>query len=166
RTARPWSPLPGVSVAGAVEFSNSIPNDRSVPAPGITGATPWATVDGTVTLATGQAGTVAAPGTVAVNLASGKGILTGGGISPATLAPQTSGTSAHDKLVLDQAGFRGALTVTDRSVAGSVRGTGRVTVSGAGRAVTTDSALSLSRSGRLVVSLPKPALALASTPLQ
>ena len=39
RTARPWSPLPGVSVAGPVEFSDLIPNDRVVPAPAISGAT-------------------------------------------------------------------------------------------------------------------------------
>jgi len=67
-------------------------------------------------------------GAAAVNLATGKGLLTGGGASSVTLA------TTPDRLVLDQAGFRGALTVgTGRQgISGSVRGTGRVTLTGAG----------------------------------
>lgn len=148
QTARPWSPLPGVSVSGHVEFSDISPNDRDIPAPGISGATPWAVIDGTVSLAPGQAGTVAAPGAVAVNLTTGKGILTGGGTAPVTLA------AGRDGLVLDQAGFRGSLTVTRGAASGSVRGTGRVTLTGAGHPVTADSALAVTSGGNLVLSFP------------
>jgi hypothetical protein len=151
RTARPWSPLPGVSVSGAVTFSNTIPNDKVVPAPGISGATPWVSVDGTVTLASGQAGAVTASGVAAVNLASGRGILAGGGISKVKLA------SGADTLVLDQAGFRGTLTVADGAVHGSVRGTGRVTLADTGRPgrpVTIDSTLAVTPAGSLVLSFP------------
>ncbi len=148
RTARPWSPLPGVSVAGAVEFSDSIPNDRVVSAPGISGATPWAAVDGTVTLASGQPGAVAAPGEVAVNLASGRGVLTGGRTAAARLA------AGPDSLVLDHAGFRGDLTVTATSVRGSVAGTGLVTLTGADQRVSADSALTVTPAGRLVLNFP------------
>jgi hypothetical protein len=184
RTARPWSPLRGVSVSGNFEFSNIIPNERVVPAPGISGATPWAAVDGIVTLASGatasgstapggtasgatapgstapggtasgtsaSAGTAsgtAAPGAVAVNLVSGRGVLTGGGTAPVRLA------AGRDGLVLDQAGFRGGLTVGADGVSGSVLGTGRVTLTGAGRSVTADSALTVTPAGSLVLSFP------------
>jgi hypothetical protein len=153
-TARPWSPLHGVSVSGKFEFSNTIPNGGVVPAPGMSGATPWAAVDGIVTLSSGASapgGTApgtAAPGAVAVNLASGRGVLTGGGTAPVRLA------AGRDGLVLDQAGFRGALTVGADGVSGSVRGTGRVTLTGAGRSVTADSVLTVTPAGSLVLSFP------------
>jgi hypothetical protein len=101
RTARPWTPVPGVSVAGAVEFANMIPNDGLVPAPGITGTTAWLDVAGAITVPSA----VTVRGEAAVNLATGKGLLTGGGASAITLA------TTLDRLVLDQAGFRGAFTV-------------------------------------------------------
>jgi hypothetical protein len=99
RTARPWSPLSRVSVSGAVEFSDEIPNDRMVPAPGLSSATPWAAVNGTVMLAAGHARTETEPGIVAVNLATGKAIVTGE----------------------RQAGFRGDLLITPTATSGSVR---------------------------------------------
>jgi hypothetical protein len=148
QTARPWSPLAGISVSGAVEFSNVIPNGKVVPAPGISGATPWAAVDGVVSLASGTA----APGAVAVNLASGKGVLTGGG--PAPVRTPVRLAAGPDTLVLDQAGFRGVLTVGTAGVSGSVRGTGRVTLTGAGHSVTADSALTVTPAGGLVLSFP------------
>ncbi|MGD0705921.1 MAG: RICIN domain-containing protein [Trebonia sp.] len=146
RTARPWTPVPGVSVVGSVEFANMIPNDRLVPAPGITGTTLWLDIAGAISVPSG----VTVQGAVAVNLATGKGLLTGGSASAVTLA------TTPDRLVLDQAGFRGALTVgTGRQgISGSVRGTGRVTLTGAGKRVTTDTALTVTSAGRLVASFP------------
>jgi Ricin-type beta-trefoil lectin domain-like len=146
RTARPWTPVPGVSVAGAVEFANMIRNDGLVPAPGITGTTPWLDVAGAISVPSG----VTVRGAAAVNLATGKGLLTGGGASSATLATRP------DRLVLDQAGFRGAFTVGAGrpGISGSVRGTGRVTLTGAGKNVTTESALTVTPAGTLRTSLP------------
>jgi len=109
RTARPWTSADGVTVAGTVDFSNKLPNGRLVPAPGIAGSTPWIDVTGTVT-----ASGVATHGTAAVNLASGKGLLTSSGETPVTLK------SRSGKLIHDDAGFRASLGVT---------GAGHVTVS-------------------------------------
>jgi hypothetical protein len=146
RTARPWTPVPGVSVAGKVEFANMIRNDGLLPAPGITGTAPWLDVAGAISVTSG----VTVPGAVAVNLATGKGLLTGGGASRVTLA------TTPDRLVLDQAGFRGAFTVgTGRQgISGSVRGTGRVTLAGAGRNVSSQTALTVTPAGTLRASLP------------
>jgi hypothetical protein len=101
RTARPWTSASGVTVAGTVDFSNKLPNGRMVPAPGIAGSTPWIDVTGTVT-----ASGVATHGTAAVNLASGKGLLSSSGKTPVTLK------SRSGKLIHEDAGFRGSLGVT------------------------------------------------------
>ena len=87
RTARPWTPVPGVSVAGAVELANMIRNDGLVPAPGITGTTPWLDVAGAISVPSG----VTVPGEAVINLATGKGLLTGGGAS----APRPRGQEPH-----------------------------------------------------------------------
>lgn len=151
RTARPWTPVPGVTVAGEAEFANMIRNDSVVPAPGITGTTPWLDITGAVSATSG----VTVHGTAAVNLATGKGLLTGGGASHVTLA------TTPGRPVLDQAGFRGAFTVGagEQPTTGSVRGTGRVTLTGAGKNVTADTALAVTKAGRLVASLPAAATA-------
>ena len=101
RTTRSWTAANGVTVAGTVDFSNKLPNGRLVPAPGIAGSTPWVDVTGTVT-----ASGIATHGTAAVNLASGKGLLTSSGKTPVTLK------SRSGKLIHDDAGFRGSLGVT------------------------------------------------------
>ena len=97
-TARPWTPASGVTVAGTVDFSNKLPNDRLVPAPGIADSTPWVDVTGTVTTSG-----VTAHGTAAVDLASGKGLLTSSGKTPVTLKNRSG------RLIHDDAGFRGSL---------------------------------------------------------
>jgi hypothetical protein len=153
-TARPWTPVHGVSVSGTAVFSNDIPNGHEIPAPGIAARTPWADVSGTVSVTSVQAGTVVTHGAVAFNLASGKGILTSSGAAPVVLAP--------GRQVLDQAGFRGQLALEKGDVTGSVRGTGRVSVTGKGRSVMTDTALSVSPSGTLAASIPPAAVALSA----
>jgi ricin-type beta-trefoil lectin protein len=101
-TARPWEAAPGVAVAGAVEFSNDLPNGSLVPAPGLTGSGSWADVTGTVALASG----VSAHGSAAINLATGQGLLTSAGRTPVTMQTP-KGTVIHDS-----AGFHGGLTVS------------------------------------------------------
>ena len=125
-TARPWSPLHGVTASGIATFSNKIPNDEVVPAPGIAARTPWIDVSGTVAVASAQGGSVSTHGSVAINLASGNGLVTSSGTTPVVLA-----TAPH-RLVLDQAGFRGQLALGNGGVTGSIRGTGRVTLTGTG----------------------------------
>jgi hypothetical protein len=100
-TARPWTAANGVTVAGTVDFSNKLPNGRLVPAPGIAGSTPWIDVTGTVT-----ASGVTTHGTAAVNLTSGKGLLSSSGKTPVTLK------SRSGRLIHDDAGFRASLGVT------------------------------------------------------
>jgi hypothetical protein len=155
-TARPWTPVHGVSVSGTAVFSNDIPNGREIPAPGIAARTLEADVSGTVSVTSAQAGTVTTHGAVAFNLASGKGILTSSGATPVVL------TTAPSRQVLDQAGFRGQLALGNNDVTGSVRGTGRVSVTGKGRSVTTDTALSVSPSGTLAARIPSAAAALSA----
>jgi hypothetical protein len=101
-TARPWAAAPGVTVSGAVEFSNDLPNRSLVPAPGLTGSGSWADVTGTVALASG----VSTHGTAAINLGTGQGLLTSAGRTPVTLQTP-KGTVIHDS-----AGFHGGLTVS------------------------------------------------------
>lgn len=101
-TARPWAAAPGVTVAGAVEFSNDLPNGSLVPAPGLSGSGSWADVTGTVALASG----VSTHGTAAINLVTGQGLLTSAGRTPVTLQTP-KGTVIHDS-----AGFHGGLTVS------------------------------------------------------
>lgn len=158
-TARAWKPVHGVAVSGTATFSNEIPNGRQVPAPGIAAHTPWASVTGAVAVTSAQAGTVTARGTVAFNLASGKGILTGSGKTQVVLA-----TAPH-RTVLDRAGFRGRLALGNGNVTGSVHGTGQVALTGKDRTVTTDTALSVTPSGTLATRIPSAASALsAATP--
>lgn len=154
-TARPWSPLQGVTASGTATFSNKIPNDELIPAPGIAARTPWIDVSGTVAVASAQAGPVTTHGSVVINLASGKGLVTSSGTTPVNLA-----TGPH-RLVLDQAGFRGQLALGKGGVTGSIRGTGRVTLTGTGRSVTTETALSVTPSGTLAASIPSAASVLA-----
>jgi hypothetical protein len=101
-TARPWAAAPGVTVSGAVELGNGLPNGHLIPAPGLSGTQSWADVTGTVALASG----VTTPGTAAINLATGQGLLTSAGRTPVTLATP-DGTVIHDS-----AGFHGTLTVS------------------------------------------------------
>lgn len=154
-TARPWSPLHGVTVSGTATFSNKVPNGALIPAPGIAARTPWLDVSGTVSVASVQAGPVSTHGSAAINLASGKGLLTGSGTTPVVLA-----TAPH-RLVLDQVGFRGQLALDKSGVTGSVRGTGRVTLTGKGRNVTTETTLSVTPSGTIAASVPTAASVLA-----
>jgi len=146
-TARAWTAVPGAAVSGAVEFSNELPGGSVIPAPGLAGKVPWIDVNGTVSLASGG-DTVAARGTATINLASGKGLLFGSATAPVSLG------GTPDKLVLDQAGFRGPLNVGNGVVTGSVRGTGRVMLSGAGKPVQADAALTLTPAGSLVAGFP------------
>jgi hypothetical protein len=155
-TARPWAPVRGVSVSGHATFSNQMPNDPLVPAPGIAARTPWVDVSGTIAVASAQAGMVTTHGTAAVNLASGQGLVRSSGTTPVTLA-----TSPH-RLVLDRAGFRGRLTLGKGGVTGSVRGTGQVTLTGSGRTVASEAALSVTPSGTLVTRIPAAASRLAA----
>lgn len=130
RTARPWTPAPGVSVAGAVEFANMIPNDALVPAPGITGTTPWLDVAGAISAPS----RVTVHGTAAINLATGKGLLTGGGASSVRQA------TTPGRVGPDQTGFRAALTVTP---AGTLRASlpARLTAAARGHATAPRSAV-------------------------
>jgi hypothetical protein len=101
RTARPWAAANGVTVAGTVDFSNKLPNGQLVPAPGLAASTPWVDVTGTLT-----ASGITTHGTAAVNLASGKGMLSSGGKTPVTLK------SRSGELIHDDGGFRGSLSLT------------------------------------------------------
>lgn len=101
-TARPWTAASGVTVSGTVEFSDRLPGGNLIPAPGLTGSSTWADVTGTVALASG----VTTPGTAAINLTTGKGLLTSSGRTPVSLqAP--SGRVIHDS-----AGFHGTLALS------------------------------------------------------
>jgi hypothetical protein len=155
-TARPWTPIRGVSVSGRATFSNKMPNEPLVPAPGIAARTPWVDVSGTVAVASAHAGTVTTHGTAALNLASGQGLVRSSGTTPVTLA-----TSPH-RLVLDRAGFRGRLTLGKDGVTGSVRGTGLVALTGSGQTVASEVALSVTPSGTLVTRIPAAASRLAA----
>jgi hypothetical protein len=101
-TARPWTAAAGVTVSGAVEFSNDLPGGNLIPAPGLTGSSSWVDVTGTVALASG----VTTPGTAAINLTSGKGLLTSAGRTPVTLQTPAGG------LIHDSDGFHGTLAVS------------------------------------------------------
>ncbi len=101
-TVRPWTAAPGVTVSGTVEFSDKLPGSRLIPAPGLTGSSSWVDVTGTVALASG----VTTPGTAAINLASGKGLLTSAGRTSVTL--QTPAGTVVD----DSAGYHGTLAVS------------------------------------------------------
>lgn len=106
RTSKPWTAARGVTASGLVTFADNLPNGALIPAPGITGSTAWIDITGTIT-----ASGVTAHGTAAINLASGKGLLTSSG---KTLVTVKSGAG---KLIGDNAGFSGTL---DLSPAGRV----------------------------------------------
>ena len=94
-TARPWTPIRGVSVSGSAVFANTTPAGSLIPAPGIAARTPWIDVTGTVTVASATASTVATHGAVAINLASGKGIVEGASTTPVALAWPTAAAGAR-----------------------------------------------------------------------
>jgi hypothetical protein len=157
-TARPWTPVNGVSASGSAVFSNALPGSSLLPAAGVAPRVPWIDVTGTVTVASAQAGPVTAHGTVAVNLASGKGALDATSTAPVTL---TGGPRGQ---VLDQAGFRGTLSLGTHGLTASVRGDGMVTLAGTRRTVAFRTSLSVSPSGALVVPVPAAATRLAAIP--
>jgi hypothetical protein len=101
-TARAWTAASGVTVSGTVEFSDELPATSLIPAPGLTGSTSWIDVTGTVALASG----VTTPGTAAINLTSGQGLLTSSGRTPVTLQTPAG------KVIRDSAGFHGTLAVS------------------------------------------------------
>ncbi|GAA0366716.1 hypothetical protein GCM10009530_15680 [Microbispora corallina] len=150
RTAGTWRPLPGVSVSGAtVEIADRPPHGDAVTAPGAGATTPWLAVTGGIGLDAGSAGTVAGSGTVAVNLATGAGVITGRQTADAAL------TSGPNRLVLGRTGFRGTLDAGGAAVTGAVSGSGVVTAAAAqGPASVSDARVDLTGSGRLVAAFP------------
>jgi hypothetical protein len=100
-TTRTWSAATGVTLSGAITFADGrFPTGGLIPAPGITGSTPWMDIAGPVSV-----NGITTHGIAAINLASGKGLLTSVGKTPVTLK------TAEGKLITDAAGFRGALDV-------------------------------------------------------
>jgi hypothetical protein len=150
RTARAWAPVTGVSLtAGSIKFENTMQNERGVIAPGIAPHTPWLAVTGLFSVGSGQSGTVAANGTMAVNLASGGAIFTAAGSIPARLR-----TEQHE-VTLDKASFGGLLKAAGAGLAGAISGTGRVTMwTDNGKAVMADARLAVTGAGALTASLP------------
>jgi Ricin-type beta-trefoil lectin domain-like len=150
RTARAWAPGAGVSLtAGTITFKNFIQNGRGVVAPGIAPHTPWLAVTGLFSVGSGQAGTVAANGTMAVNLASGGAIFTAAGTIPARLR---AGPRA---VTLDKATFGGLLKAAGVHLVGAINGTGRVTMwTATGKTVMADARLAVTSAGTLTANLP------------
>jgi len=146
RAAGTWAPLPGVSLAGGtVEFADTQPGPDMLAAPGAAGATPWADVTGLVTVGR----TAGAHGTLAANLSTGRGVLAATDTAPVVLATTPART------VLTGASFGGPLTIGSAAIHGSVRGTGRMTVSPAHHApVSTDATLGLTPAGTLTAGFP------------
>jgi Ricin-type beta-trefoil lectin domain-like len=148
-----WRPLAGVSLGGAseadgagekgagVRFSNALPRDGTMTAPGVKPGNPWVAVTGTVRLAAGAAGIVAARGTLAANLATGA----------AALTAQQDGTHPLAAATLGDARFGGLLTVWPGGITGSVTGTGVLTTTPARGQSTLDSvSLRMGDKGTLV----------------
>lgn len=144
-----WRPLAGVSLNGAsatngagVRFSNALPRDGTMTAPGVKPGTPWVAVTGTVRLAAGAAGRVATRGTLAANLATGA----------AALTAQQDGTHPLAAATLGGARFGGLLTMRPGGITGSVTGTGVLTTTPAhGRSTLDSVSLRMVDEGALVV---------------
>lgn len=101
RTARTWEPAAGIEISGTVTFADgTFPTGGLIPAPGITSSTAWTDVTGAV-----RVDGVGMRGIAAINLASGKGVLTSVGKTPVTLQ------TAAGKVITDASGMRATLDV-------------------------------------------------------
>jgi hypothetical protein len=101
-TARTWTTAAGIEMSGTVTFADgSFPTGGLIPAPGITGSTPWLDIAGPISI-----NGISTHGIAAINFVSGKGLLTSVGKTPVTLKTTTG------KQITDATGFRGALDVS------------------------------------------------------
>jgi hypothetical protein len=147
--AGPWSLLPGLRIdSSRIELSDRLPSNGMFEAPGVIDGTDWAAVSGTVSAVSGDP-TLGGPGAAELDLSTGAGLLSWDQSTALTL----SSTPAH--VVLGGASLTGHLRLTRTGLAGTVTGTGMVSVRPhGGKAVTADAEVNVTGSGQLLVRFP------------
>ncbi|HTW10633.1 MAG TPA: RICIN domain-containing protein [Acidimicrobiales bacterium] len=144
-----WDLTAGVKVTPrSLELSDRLPTSWTFTPPGVVQGTDWASVAGTVLVASAS-GALVTSGAVAFNLSSGQGLLNCDQTTPITLS------SNRVKVVLEGASLTGHLRLGTGFAPEALAGTGMVWVPGpSGKHVFADATISVPAPGVLVVSFP------------